>query len=129
MNKRLFIADDEADFRGVVRRVGESLGWNVTECGDGRELITALQNSPDPGLVFLDIMMPEMDGIETVGKLAELTDNRPIYFITGGPSVYSMAARLISDGLSVNVADVLIKPVPLNEIADLLRHHSADAPV
>ena len=120
MPKRLFIADDEPGFRVLLRKIAESRGWNVTECANGLELISALTSSDDDGLVLLDIMMPEMDGIEVIDRLANLLDDRPVHFITSGPRVISKAAHLMARERGINVRDVLIKPISVEQVTAVL---------
>lgn len=122
--KRVFIADDEPEFRAWMRRISERNGWVVTECHDGMELIAALERFQEDGVVFLDVMMPEMDGIEVVGRIAEMTDNRPIHFITGGPAVTCLAARLLAEQRGLNICDVFTKPISLDQVSGVLRAHT-----
>lgn len=118
--KRLFIADDTEGFRVLVRKVAESHDWGVTECENGRELLDALSESTDPGVIFMDLQMPELDGAETLMTLADRRDERQIYIVTGGPSTNASAAELMSKGKGLNVKDVLFKPIHLNRLTEIL---------
>jgi CheY-like chemotaxis protein len=63
----LVVEDDEAT-RTTLRRALEKDGWEVTEAENGRQGLTQL-DARRPGLVLLDLMMPEMDGFEFLEAL------------------------------------------------------------
>jgi CheY-like chemotaxis protein len=63
----LVVEDDEAS-REMVRRMLEGEGWVVTEAHNGREALERLADSA-PGIVLLDLMMPEMDGFEFLSEM------------------------------------------------------------
>jgi len=118
---RVFIADDEAGFRRVVVRVAEERGWQAVECANGRELLSAFTTGAGPDLIILDMMMPEMDGIETVWRIHDMNAAVPVCIVTGGPAVQSMAARLIGEANDLNIKKTLIKPVPLVQLIALFQ--------
>ena len=53
----LVIVDDEEEFRALVCRVAEPLGWRITEFGNGRDLLAAIGRQLRPDLIILDIVM------------------------------------------------------------------------
>jgi CheY-like chemotaxis protein len=82
---KILIIDDDPDIRSVARlslsRIG---GMDVIEAGSGAEGVRkALDEKPD--VILLDMMMPTMDGLETLAALrAELaTRSTPVIFLTG----------------------------------------------
>jgi DNA-binding response OmpR family regulator len=65
--KKILIVDDEENLRELYKQELIDEGYSVILAADGKEAITRIeQESPD--LVILDIRMPEMNGIETLGK-------------------------------------------------------------
>jgi signal transduction histidine kinase/CheY-like chemotaxis protein len=62
------VVEDDAASREMVRRMLESEGWRVTEAHNGREALEKLTENP-PGIVLLDLMMPEMDGFEFLAEM------------------------------------------------------------
>ncbi|MEM9061106.1 MAG: response regulator [Pseudomonadota bacterium] len=120
MAERLYIADDNDAFRTYVRRVAEGVDWEVTECPNGFDLMQALSDADSADLIMLDITMPEMDGIETVLKLRENETRSPICFVTGGPSVHAMTARLIAEADDFDIVGVLTKPISVDELLSVL---------
>ena len=69
----ILVVDDDADTRGLVRRLLERAGYAVREAEDGlaglRELFAAA-----PDLVLLDVMMPGLDGWETLERIREVSE-------------------------------------------------------
>lgn len=81
--KRLLIIDDDADIRSllsVILRTTE--GWAVTSAASGAAGI-ALATEDRPDAILLDVMMPGMDGIQTLENLnAGATAGIPVIFVT-----------------------------------------------
>lgn len=68
----VLIVDDDARLREFVRVNLEAEGYEVREAGDGEEALLALgERSPD--LILLDVMMPQVDGWETLRRIQEHT--------------------------------------------------------
>jgi adenylate cyclase len=65
---QVLVVDDDPKSRDVLRRTLAKDGWTVAEATNGREAIAALEESK-PGLVLLDLMMPEMDGFEVLERM------------------------------------------------------------
>lgn len=118
--RRLYVVDDDDGFRLFVRHAAERRSWNVIECANGQELIERCSSDPHPGKVLLDIRMPEMDGFETMFRLAEAGSKIEISLITGGEPTYVMVAEEFRNSGALNVSHVYTKPVSLAEIDHLL---------
>jgi CheY-like chemotaxis protein len=71
------VVDDQPENRELLRRALESDGWTVEEAGNGREALDRLELRR-PDAILLDLMMPEMDGIEFVEALRSSERNRSI---------------------------------------------------
>ncbi len=65
---RILVVDDVEDNREIVRARLESQGFVVTTADDGEAALAAVATRP-PDLILLDVMMPKLDGIETVKRL------------------------------------------------------------
>ena len=65
-NRKILIADDEARMRALVRDYLRMKGFQVLEAENGRKALEVFQREPDIALILLDVMMPEMDGFETL---------------------------------------------------------------
>jgi len=102
------IVDDSAVNRKVLARHLESLDIASREAGNGREALEALQSAgSDVGVVLLDIVMPEMDGYETLAaiKADEVLRHLPVIMISGVEELDSVV-RCIEMGAT----DYLPKP-------------------
>lgn len=118
----LFIADDEPEIRRLVRVVAMQMGWSVTECSNGRELMRSVDHI-GPGadrLIILDMMMPELDGFEVLGLLAEKAPEMPVCILTGGPDPMSAAGHMLGTARGCKIVDTLTKPFPMEAIVRLL---------
>lgn len=115
----LAVVDDNAEFREIVRTVAERLGWAVSEFGTGRSFVAALADMV-PDRVLLDIVMPDMDGIETIGHMAGAALRCPIVLISGRQPLYTRSARELGQARGLAMADVLQKPVGLEKLRRIL---------
>ena len=80
-NRKILIADDEARMRALVRDYLRMKGFQVLEAENGRETLEIFQREPDIALILLDVMMPEMDGFETLKELRHISDV-PVLMLT-----------------------------------------------
>ncbi|MFT4900234.1 MAG: two-component system alkaline phosphatase synthesis response regulator PhoP [Flavobacteriales bacterium] len=104
---RILIVDDEPD---ILEFVGYNLineGFKVEKTNNGKDAI-ALNNSFKPDLIILDVMMPELDGIETCYQIKkDVSINDPkILFLTARSEDYSEIS-----GLEAGADDYISKPV------------------
>ena len=80
-NRKILIADDEGRMRALVRDYLRMKGFQVLEAENGREALEIFQREPDIALILLDVMMPEMDGFETLKELRHISDV-PVLMLT-----------------------------------------------
>src|SRR4029077_3242828 len=66
INKKVLVVDDDVRNIFALSSVLERRGMRVLTAGTGREAISMLESTPDVAIVLMDIMMPEMDGYETM---------------------------------------------------------------
>ncbi len=116
----LALIDDDEDFRRLVRRVAEPLGWQVHEYETGAQFLGRSDQHPAPDLAFLDLMMPERDGIETLPDLCERYPACRIVIATGGAGAVADAASMIGEHASQAGVSVLAKPASLADLRDAL---------
>jgi FixJ family two-component response regulator len=110
--KRLLIVDDEADFAASVRRVAEKLGFDVKVTQDGRDFKQVYKGFA-PTVVILDMIMPEVDGIELVEWLASVGCTARIIIISGFTPIYAKNAVVLGEARGLLSISRLVKPVPL----------------
>jgi CheY-like chemotaxis protein len=115
---KALIIDDEDDVRQVVRlSLGRVGGMDVTDASSGAAGI-ALAATSAPDFILLDLMMPEMDGVETLGRLRDdpRTASIPVIFLTA-KALPSEIERLRNLG----ALDVVVKPFNPMTLARQLR--------
>jgi DNA-binding response OmpR family regulator len=77
---RILVVDDDADIRSLLRELYGRAGYEVVEAPDGRAGLRAAYETR-PHLVVLDVGMPELDGLETLERLRDLSDV-PVLMLT-----------------------------------------------
>ncbi|MGH7930472.1 MAG: response regulator [Candidatus Binatia bacterium] len=82
-NKTIMVVDDNPDIITIVRTILEGKGFNVLSASSGAECLEALKTQR-PDLIVLDIMMPEMDGLEVLTRLKAMTEftSVPVVLLT-----------------------------------------------
>jgi len=81
--KTIIVVDDNPDIVNIVKTILEGKGYNVMCAYSGAELFTKLKEKK-PDLIILDIMMPEMDGLEVLTRLKGVPDTAslPVILLT-----------------------------------------------
>ena len=112
----ILIVDDESDIRSALRIYLKPEGYDLREAEDGKQALDVLHNEKID-LVLLDIMMPVMDGIETISKLREFT-NVPVIFLSAKSEDTDKVM-----GLNVGADDYITKPFNPTEVIARVRSH------
>ena len=114
----VLIVDDDPKTRRVLREILEPLNHSVLEAGNGREALPLVaQHEPD--LMIVDILMPEMDGLETIRYLRRKGYRMPIIAMPTGK--YLTAKRYSEFAKTFGADDVLMKPFGRAEVLKVLR--------
>jgi CheY-like chemotaxis protein len=81
----VLLVEDDAQSRKLTQRQLERLDLQVTETCNGREAIAWLSSNPAPGMILLDLLMPEMDGFSVLDAIETHPDWRhiPVVILTG----------------------------------------------
>ena len=74
----ILLVEDDADTALALQGILEALGHQVTRAENGKAAVRSVQNGLQPDLVLTDIIMPDMDGIETVQTFQTLLKATPI---------------------------------------------------
>jgi len=130
MNKRdvkILLVDDEPDILEIVGYNLKNQGYQVYSANNGVEALKTAKKII-PNLILLDIMMPEMDGIETCEKIRTLKslENTLIAFLTARNEDYSQVA-----GFDAGADDYITKPIKpkvlISKVKSLLRRLKAES--
>ena len=118
MRNKILIVDDEPDILDVLKYNLEKEGFEVQKAKNGKRAIEKAY-SFNPDLILLDIMMPQMDGIEVCRKLREDSKFAQTYivFLTARSEEYSEVA-----GFDVGADDYVVKPIRPRSLISRLKN-------
>lgn len=105
--KRILHVEDDRSIQAVARLALETLGgFEVLSCLSGQEALDQVQGF-NPDFILLDVMMPGMDGPETLSKLRELVDIEqiPVAFMTA-----KVQPSEIEEYRRLGAREVIVKP-------------------
>jgi two-component system OmpR family response regulator len=112
---RVLVVEDEVSLAELLMMALRYEGWDVRSVGDGLSAVrTAREFGPD--LVVLDVMLPDIDGLEVLRRLREGAARLPVLFLTAKDAVEDRIA-----GLTVGGDDYVTKPFSLEEVVARLR--------
>jgi two-component system nitrogen regulation response regulator NtrX len=86
MKARILVVDDEAAIRDSMRMILEYEGHECVVAASGQEALAAVEHDT-PDLVFLDIKMPGMDGLEVLSRIRGMAETLPVVMISGHGTV------------------------------------------
>jgi two-component system alkaline phosphatase synthesis response regulator PhoP len=118
---KILLVDDEPDILEIVGYNLEQAGYQVFKAENGKEAVKQAQKVK-PHLIIMDVMMPEMDGMEACEKIREIPDLKDtiITFLTARSEDYSQVA-----GFEVGADDYIAKPIKpkllVSKVKGLLR--------
>jgi CheY-like chemotaxis protein len=116
--RKVLVVDDDVRNIFALSSVLERRGMSVLSAGTGREAIETIENTPDLAIVLMDIMMPEMDGYETMQVIRQNPSLRrlPIIALTA-KAMKGDRERCLEAGAS----EYLAKPVNTEQLLSALR--------
>ena len=107
---KILIVDDDTVVLDSCKRVLEAEGFEVHLASGAKEALAAIK-SGSFGLLFIDVKMPEHDGMWLIKKLKEERAEIPIVIMSGYP-----IPETIDDGLKLGVANFIAKPFTPDEL-------------
>lgn len=116
MPKKILVVDDEAEFVDAIRMRLEANGYTVIAAYDGRECIEKAKKEK-PNLVLLDVVMPNVNGFETLSKLKTdpRTMNIPVIMLTAKSD-----SEYILDAGKLGAADYMVKPPSMQTLLEII---------
>lgn len=112
---RVLLVDDEPALTNLVKMALHYEGWDVEVAHDGQEAI-AKCDKVGPDVLVLDIMLPDVDGLEILRRVRESDVYTPTLFLTARDSVMDRVT-----GLTSGADDYMTKPFSLEELVARLR--------
>jgi len=115
LKTRILLAEDHSDSRDALRTLLESFGFEVLEAINGRQAVDVAL-AERPGMILMDVMMPEMDGFEAIRKLRQSARTRttPIIVVT--------ATDQEDEALSAGANAYVRKPVDIRKLIGLVNN-------
>jgi two-component system response regulator MprA len=115
MSVRVLVADDERAVRESLRRALVLEGYDVELASGGREALDSV-GAGRADVVVLDVLMPDIDGLEVCRRLRHEGDRVPVLMLTARDAVSDRV-----EGLEAGADDYLVKPFDLDELIARLR--------
>jgi len=109
-NVRVLCVDDSPEILSIVQRGLQRRGYEVTGCADGESALKAYSREL-PDLVVLDLMLPDVDGIDLCYELQEIAEV-PVIMLTSRDGVSDRV-----EGLRAGADDYVVKPFAMEELA------------
>jgi CheY-like chemotaxis protein len=124
MVQRILVIDDDAAVRGAFQLVLSDIGFTVLLASDGLQGI-ALAEAERPDLIFLDLKMPGMDGVETMRRLLAMDKTLNIYIVTAFAQEYLVDLKKAqAEGMTFQLANKPLSGAQIRHIAKSVRHPS-----
>ena len=117
--KRLLVIDDERDIGEFIRTVAQDMGYAVMVTSSADEFLAAYK-SFHPTHIMLDIVMPDIDGIELLRYLAASGCQAKVLVMSGYSEKYLESAQKLSDAYGLRNIDRLTKPIRLAKLREVL---------
>ncbi|MBP1715148.1 MAG: ntrX [Deltaproteobacteria bacterium] len=110
MSQQILVVDDEDRIRQSLNGVLRDEGYEVREAKEGNQALKMVESDP-PDLVLLDIWMPGIDGIETLGRIKGTSPQMPVVMISGHANI-----ELAIKAAKLGAYDFIEKPLSLEKV-------------
>lgn len=110
MEKKVLIVDDDEGVLLLFSTLLKKDGWTVFMAADGKECFEMIEEA-EPDIVLLDFQLPDMDGMEILGKIKQMGLNMPVIMVTA-----SQLEELPKNFLQMGAFDFLSKPIQRSEL-------------
>jgi two-component system response regulator AtoC len=105
MTARLAVVDDDKSFADFIRTLLETRGYEVDVFNNGADFIESLRAGAQPNIVLLDVMMPDVDGLETLRSIRSFNPAVQVIMLSG-----RQAPATIVEAVRLGAADYVLKP-------------------
>jgi DNA-binding NtrC family response regulator len=106
----ILIVDDDPSICFAFKKTFEELNYKTVSANNGKEAIQVFKES-SPSLIFMDISMPDMNGLEALARIKELNPDIPVIIITGEGNMQT-AIR----AMQLGAYDYLTKPLDVDKV-------------
>ncbi len=120
--QRILVIDDESDVSEFVSDAAQAMGLRCTATTDAKTFLDALTS--DTTLILLDLIMPEMDGVELLRVLGERKCKAGIVLMSGVGKRTLESAEQLTTALGLTIVGHLQKPFRLAQLEEVLERHA-----
>jgi two-component system response regulator AtoC len=114
--RRILVVDDAEGIRTYLATLLEARGYQVDTAEDGRRALALLEGGAAPDVILMDVMMPGLDGIETLRRIRAIDPRLPVVIL----SVIGKASTIVQ-AMQLGALDYLNKPFEEEELEATLR--------
>lgn len=112
---RVLVIDDEPQVGMIFSKVLQAAGYEVVAAASGEEGLKKMDTRPD--VIFLDIKLPGIDGVETLRRIRKTAPNIPVVMMTASQTVDTAV-----ESMRLGACDYLIKPLDNSRIKEVVKH-------
>ncbi len=112
---KILLIDDEEEFISTLAERLELRGYQCQTAGDGESGIQMIENERFD-IAILDLMMPGLNGLNTLRQIKEITKELPVILLTGHGSTKDGM-----EGMRIGAFDFLIKPLDIYALIDKIK--------
>lgn len=108
---KILVVDDDDSIRRYIAKLLTQNGYDVSTVSNGKDAVNELRRGAEVSLVILDILMPEMDGLETLAEIRKLSGDIPILMLSALGQT-----NIIVKAMKAGATDYLVKPFEEEEL-------------
>lgn len=113
---RILIVDDNKDFADIFCDVLKANNYKAESCYSGLQAVERFKNNNIFDIVFLDIRMPEMDGVQTLKEIKKINPDTMVIMMTG----YSVD-EMIHKAIEEKASEIIYKPFEIDKVLGLIK--------
>ena len=125
---RVLIIDDDIRICRIIKRVADELGIESFAI-DNPELFEPANLDFEPNVIFMDLQMPKLDGVELLRKLADQHSKAAIILVSGMDKSVIETTEELGKSLGLNMAGFLQKPIDIDKVKKYLEQHFEPASI
>ena len=111
VKEKILVVDDEPSIRKYLQTLLEVDGFDVETVGSGKEVLAKISDGERPDLIILDVLMPEMNGIDTLKELLQLDRSLNIIMLSCSNEVGTVV-----EAIRIGAHDYLTKPFEKSDL-------------
>jgi len=109
--EKILVVDDEPSIRKYLQTLLEVDGFEVETVSSGREALTMVSGGVRPDFIILDVLMPELNGIETLKELMQIDRSLNVLMLSCSNEVGTVV-----EAIRIGAHDYLTKPFEKSEL-------------